>query len=128
MNLVPTCPMLSRTSSWRTSSEYATAYRPRPTPLRCLHAGLSCRCSFGSCTATATSSTHATLVHGKMRQMLVSKRIKLHAATAHKLCVEVPLGFHALHLRHAKAVSYTHLRAHETRHDLVCRLLLEKKK
>src|SRR5450756_1785644 len=28
----------------------------------------------------------------------------------------------------AYAVSYTHLRAHETRHDLVCRLLLEKKK
>src|SRR5450756_791286 len=28
----------------------------------------------------------------------------------------------------AKTVSYTHLRAHETRHDLVCRLLLEKKK
>ena len=25
-------------------------------------------------------------------------------------------------------VSYTHLRAHETREDLVCRLLLEKKK
>src|SRR5450756_2146327 len=25
-------------------------------------------------------------------------------------------------------VSYTHLRAHETRHDLVCRLLLENKK
>src|SRR5450759_1502173 len=24
-------------------------------------------------------------------------------------------------------ISYTHLRAHETRHDLVCRLLLEKK-
>src|SRR5665648_1120962 len=30
-------------------------------------------------------------------------------------------------IRHG-AVSYTHLRAHETRHDLVCRLLLEKKK
>ena len=29
---------------------------------------------------------------------------------------------------HAKAVSYTHLRAHETVLDLVCRLLLEKKK
>src|SRR5450756_1398550 len=28
----------------------------------------------------------------------------------------------------AMPVSYTHLRAHETRHDLVCRLLLEKKK
>src|SRR5450756_3184900 len=27
-----------------------------------------------------------------------------------------------------RQVSYTHLRAHETRHDLVCRLLLEKKK
>src|SRR5450759_5423280 len=27
----------------------------------------------------------------------------------------------------AEPVSYTHLRAHETRHDLVCRLLLEKK-
>src|SRR5450759_1720757 len=29
---------------------------------------------------------------------------------------------------HSVPVSYTHLRAHETRHDLVCRLLLEKKK
>src|SRR5450759_2562809 len=26
-----------------------------------------------------------------------------------------------------ESVSYTYLRAHETRHDLVCRLLLEKK-
>ena len=30
--------------------------------------------------------------------------------------------------RTSKAVSYTHLRAHETVLDLVCRLLLEKKK
>src|SRR5665648_1167127 len=30
--------------------------------------------------------------------------------------------------RRSTPVSYTHLRAHETRHDLVCRLLLEKKK
>ena len=28
----------------------------------------------------------------------------------------------------SQSVSYTHLRAHETREDLVCRLLLEKKK
>ena len=34
----------------------------------------------------------------------------------------------ALALAASGAVSYTHLRAHETRHDLVCRLLLEKKK
>src|SRR5450756_927811 len=31
-------------------------------------------------------------------------------------------------LNNMGSVSYTHLRAHETRHDLVCRLLLEKKK
>ena len=30
--------------------------------------------------------------------------------------------------RRTFAVSYTHLRAHETREELVCRLLLEKKK
>src|SRR5450756_950330 len=33
-----------------------------------------------------------------------------------------------MHAFTPKPVSYTHLRAHETRHDLVCRLLLEKKK
>src|SRR5660397_274750 len=31
-------------------------------------------------------------------------------------------------LPHSRAVSYTHLRAHETKANLVCRLLLEKKK
>src|SRR5450756_2175384 len=38
----------------------------------------------------------------------------------HRLGFEMCLLFH-------QPVSYTHLRAHETRHDLVCRLLLEKK-
>src|SRR5450756_2931998 len=33
-----------------------------------------------------------------------------------------------IRMAHYPSVSYTHLRAHETRHDLVCRLLLEKKK
>ena len=33
-----------------------------------------------------------------------------------------------IYLSGAEAVSYTHLRAHETVLDLVCRLLLEKKK
>ena len=33
-----------------------------------------------------------------------------------------------LEVRNVDAVSYTHLRAHETVLDLVCRLLLEKKK
>src|SRR5665648_1151575 len=39
--------------------------------------------------------------------------------TAHDLWKKSDLG-------NSTAVSYTHLRAHETRHDLVCRLLLEK--
>ena len=34
----------------------------------------------------------------------------------------------AVAMPYVKAVSYTHLRAHETSQDLVCRLLLEKKK
>ena len=38
-----------------------------------------------------------------------------------------PLANHASNLG-APSVSYTHLRAHETVLDLVCRLLLEKKK
>ena len=36
--------------------------------------------------------------------------------------------FHEHPYRLSKAVSYTHLRAHETGRNLVCRLLLEKKK
>ncbi|WDT36848.1 hypothetical protein PVA38_11640 [Streptococcus pneumoniae D39] len=39
-----------------------------------------------------------------------------------------PLTCQSCSLFYHKAVSYTHLRAHETVLDLVCRLLLEKKK
>src|SRR5450756_2657700 len=39
---------------------------------------------------------------------------------------EIMIGFTPADERESIAVSYTHLRAHETRHDLVCRLLLEK--
>src|SRR5450756_1454972 len=35
-------------------------------------------------------------------------------------------GSRTIGLHFLRTVSYTHLRAHETRHDLVCRLLLEK--
>src|SRR5450756_542577 len=45
---------------------------------------------------------------------------------AYNLAVEAP-GFKKMEQKDvrvsANAVSYTHLRAHETRHDLVCRLL-----
>ena len=37
------------------------------------------------------------------------------------------LGYRPVHGWREAAVSYTHLRAHETVLDLVCRLLLEKK-
>src|SRR5659263_457489 len=41
---------------------------------------------------------------------------------------KIPFQLESGLLGSTDAVSYTHLRAHETRHDLVCRLLLEKKK
>ena len=44
----------------------------------------------------------------------------------HKLSGKIRFSFQPV--SGVLAVSYTHLRAHETRHDLVCRLLLEKKK
>eukprot|EP00825_Cyclidium_porcatum_P041039 TRINITY_DN5308_c0_g1_i2.p1 TRINITY_DN5308_c0_g1~~TRINITY_DN5308_c0_g1_i2.p1 ORF type:complete len:106 (+),score=5.02 TRINITY_DN5308_c0_g1_i2:415-732(+) len=50
------------------------------------------------------------LVEGVVRTQMITQE----GNVSHVLCVDT--------------VSYTHLRAHETRHDLVCRLLLEKKK
>src|SRR5678810_1319998 len=40
----------------------------------------------------------------------------------------VSFGDFSLHKQRKVTVSYTHLRAHETGRNLVCRLLLEKKK
>ena len=45
-----------------------------------------------------------------------------------KYLIRGDLGFVAYWLGELGSVSYTHLRAHETVLDLVCRLLLEKKK
>jgi site-specific recombinase XerD len=42
-------------------------------------------------------------LHGKLSQTAVSKRLKQHAATAHKSCADVPETLHAHQLRHAKA-------------------------
>src|SRR5450759_507009 len=44
----------------------------------------------------------------------------------HVLPGELVIGADSHTCTYGAAVSYTHLRAHETRHDLVCRLLLEK--
>ena len=43
------------------------------------------------------------------------------------LCATVGVNVPLVPVEHQYAVSYTHLRAHETVLDLVCRLLLEKK-
>src|SRR5665648_603476 len=43
--------------------------------------------------------------------------------------IETPSGMlNAIGLQNVGVEAFTHLQAHETRHDLVCRLLLEKKK
>ena len=52
-----------------------------------------------------------------------SSHIEYETAKRHYAHVDCP-G----HADYVKTVSYTHLRAHETSQDLVCRLLLEKKK
>src|SRR5450759_3403584 len=52
------------------------------------------------------------------RKQLVPMQVECACQIAHLAVVAVQVF----------PVSYTHLRAHETRHDLVCRLLLEKKK
>src|SRR5450756_2061712 len=50
-----------------------------------------------------------------------------HYADMHNSVIHTFVGYDRYDSQ-GEAVSYTHLRAHETRHDLVCRLLLEKTK
>src|SRR5665647_3834494 len=51
-----------------------------------------------------------------------------HQAIEHRSCPFWKVGFIGKGANAIDAVSYTHLRAHETDSYLVCRLLLEKKK
>src|SRR5665648_796838 len=44
-------------------------------------------------------------------------------STNYKSCIDMMQTVDQVYPEFATAVSYTHLRAHETRHDLVCRLL-----
>ena len=61
------------------------------------------------------------------RQTYIVARIKIvHGKEPILAFVQVDFGF--LTVKGITTVSYTHLRAHETVLDLVCRLLLEKKK
>src|SRR5450756_2371062 len=54
--------------------------------------------------------------------------LPIHSSTVVPFRTMVAFCADAFQVMVPPAVSYTHLRAHETRHDLVCRLLLEKKK
>src|SRR5450756_3213939 len=62
---------------------------------------------------------------GSVRPKAASLRPEANSGIHVRFCSSVPKSQIGVVPR---AVSYTHLRAHETRHDLVCRLLLEKKK
>src|SRR5450759_1889016 len=67
------------------------------------------------------------------KDVLVAPQADAMAAVIKTLMSHEPVpwllyGVGALMAMTMQTVSYTHLRAHETRHDLVCRLLLEKKK
>src|SRR5450756_2906447 len=102
-----------------------------------------CRCTVTSWLFLLFDVDGHTLVRGGMRNRI---SVVVHENVQRSILKMVgdkdkaPGNGHAdLGKRHQKApfrsnahpiatVSYTHLRAHETRHDIVCRLLLEKKK
>ena len=61
---------------------------------------------------------------GVIEEMALGRAAKSGPIRAFGKCTEIRTG----NKRTGEAVSYTHLRAHETDSYLVCRLLLEKKK
>src|SRR5450756_1830427 len=64
----------------------------------------------------STGATHVLIGHSERRHIIGESADLLHRKLVNSLEASlIPVS-----------VSYTHLRAHETRHDLVCRLLLEK--
>src|SRR5674476_1179647 len=70
-------------------------------------------------TVFSCDDDHGTLVGGR-------GAVRVHGVAVYEHCVgESPFGIQSQYIG---AVSYTHLRAHETGRNLVCRLLLEKKK
>src|SRR5450756_2787970 len=63
----------------------------------------------------------------RLRRLCRSDRLRVRRLNSETTTVPMtPASMAASNLCSPGPVSYTHLRAHETRHDLVCRLLLEK--
>ena len=75
--------------------------------------------------STQSRSSAASDVYKRQRIPVAGSRIPLLMAWAAKISSSLPSPTMSAA---TVAVSYTHLRAHETVLDLVCRLLLEKKK
>src|SRR5450756_1826254 len=65
---------------------------------------------------------HLAVFDGHKHYFLAMPEVLCHITVFHH---DRDLHVSSVHLSFLAPVSYTHLRAHETRHDLVCRLLLE---
>eukprot|EP00656_Telonema_subtile_P010687 TRINITY_DN15187_c0_g1_i1.p1 TRINITY_DN15187_c0_g1~~TRINITY_DN15187_c0_g1_i1.p1 ORF type:complete len:102 (-),score=7.35 TRINITY_DN15187_c0_g1_i1:2-307(-) len=83
------------------------------------------------------TSLDQSVIGRKAASHSVHPKVAIHFAQKH--LHQFPLALDVIHMQHRArsqqillltliSVSYTHLRAHETVLDLVCRLLLEKKK
>src|SRR5665648_1100190 len=99
-----------RSHSWRTAANSAAHLLPH---LREGQRLLDVGCGPGTITVDLATHVAPGPVIGVDTSAEVLERARRYAAE-----LGAPVSF--------QAVSYTHLRAHETRHDLVCRLLLEK--
>src|SRR5450756_2714005 len=73
--------------------------------------------------ATATDLSAPSTSVNQSRTKRISRSSSVRSTNSSCLSTDITLTLLAVT---APSVSYTHLRAHETRHDLVCRLLLEK--
>ncbi len=79
-------------------------------------------------TSLALLFTVSVLAHTALKEAVPADGTAVKVAPAHiDLLFNGPVQLIKLELM-GVAGSYTHFRAHETREDLVCRLLLEKKK
>src|SRR5450756_3045028 len=79
-------------------------------------------------TSVSHSQTRAVVCRDVAREDNLDRMLDVESKCIAESCRIQPQKSPELVEGSIQAVSYTHLRAHETRHDLVCRLLLEKKK